>query len=79
MTIALAMSVFTIYRLQRSRRTGLCTLPDATQVADRWHLMENASAAFLDAVRLSMRAIRRALVHSTDPGRDGPRAQAATR
>ena len=33
-------------------------LPDATQVADRWHLMENASAAFLDAVRLSMRAVR---------------------
>lgn len=33
-------------------------LPDATQVADRWHLMENASAAFLDAVRKSMRAIR---------------------
>jgi len=33
-------------------------LPDAIQVADRWHLMENASAAFLDAVRKSMRAIR---------------------
>jgi len=32
--------------------------PAATQVADRWHLMENASAAFLDAVRKSMRAIR---------------------
>jgi transposase len=26
-------------------------LPHAVQVADRWHLMENASAAFLDAVR----------------------------
>ena len=25
-------------------------LPEATQVADRWHLMENASRAFLDAV-----------------------------
>ena len=33
-------------------------LPHATQVADRWHLMENASAAFLDAVRKSMRSIR---------------------
>ena len=33
-------------------------LPDATQVADRWHLMENASRAFLDAVRTSMRQIR---------------------
>ena len=30
-------------------------LPDALQVADRWHLMENASAAFLGAVRRSMR------------------------
>jgi transposase len=36
-------------------------LPDAVQVADRWHLMENASAAFLDAVRKSMRAIRSAI------------------
>jgi transposase len=35
--------------------------PQAVQVADRWHLMENASAAFLDAVRRSMRAIRQAL------------------
>jgi hypothetical protein len=26
-------------------------LPHATQVGDRWHLMENASRAFLDAVR----------------------------
>lgn len=33
-------------------------LPDAVQVADRWHLMENASVAFLDVVRKSMRAIR---------------------
>jgi transposase len=42
--------------------------PEATQVADRWHLMENASAAFLQAVRQSMRAIRRALAAGTvDP------------
>jgi transposase len=33
-------------------------LPHATQIADRWHLMENASRAFLDAVRKSMRQIR---------------------
>jgi transposase len=33
-------------------------LPHATQVADRWHLMENASHAFLNAVRRSMRQIR---------------------
>lgn len=36
-------------------------LPDAIQVADRWHLMENASAAFLDAVKRTMKAIRSAL------------------
>ncbi len=35
-------------------------LPAATQVADRWHLMENASRAFVDAVRKSMRQIRAA-------------------
>lgn len=33
-------------------------LPTVIQVADRWHLMENASAAFLIAVRKSMRPIR---------------------
>ncbi|WP_176591545.1 ISL3 family transposase [Sphingobium sp. EM0848] len=36
-------------------------LPHAQQVADRWHLMENASHAFLDAVRCSMREIRTAI------------------
>src|SRR5271168_1129362 len=36
-------------------------LPNAIQVADRWHLMENASSAFLDAVRRSMRVIRAAI------------------
>jgi transposase len=36
-------------------------VPGAIQVADRWHLMENASAAFLEAVRRSMRQIRYAL------------------
>lgn len=35
-------------------------LPKAVQVADRWRLMENASAAFLDAMRKSMRTIRTA-------------------
>lgn len=33
-------------------------LPNAVQVADRWQLMKNASRAFLDAVRRSMRPIR---------------------
>jgi transposase len=42
--------------------------PHAVQVADRWHLMENASAAFLEAVRRSMRPIRMALDSTTiDP------------
>lgn len=42
--------------------------PNAVQVADRWHLMENASAAFLDAVRKSMRSIRAAIGAATiDP------------
>ena len=36
-------------------------LPNAIQVADRWHLMENASRAFLEAVRKSMRQIRTAI------------------
>jgi transposase len=36
-------------------------LPYATQVADRWHLMQNASRAFSDAVRKSMRQIRSAI------------------
>ena len=36
-------------------------LPRAVQVADRWHLIENASAAFLDAVRKSMRPVRAAI------------------
>ena len=44
-------------------------LPEAVQVADRWHLMENASSAFLDAVRKSMRSIRAAIGGATiNPG-----------
>ncbi len=44
-------------------------LPDAVQVADRWHLMENASAAFLQAVQKSLRAIRSVVGQShIDPG-----------
>ena len=40
-------------------------LPNAIQVADRWHLMENASHAFLDAVRKSMRQVRAAIGAAT--------------
>lgn len=36
-------------------------LPHAVQVTDRWHLLENASRAFVDVVRRSMRDIRRVL------------------
>jgi len=39
--------------------------PSAKQVADRWHLIENASAAFLDAVRRSMPLIRTAIGATT--------------
>ncbi len=35
--------------------------PEALQVADRWHLFENASAAFLSAVRRQMGAVRAVL------------------
>ena len=40
-------------------------LPHATQIADRWHLMENASRAFLEAVQKSMRQIRSAIGATT--------------
>ena len=35
--------------------------PQALQIADRWHLLENASAAFLDIVLRHMRHLRRAV------------------
>jgi transposase len=43
------------------REAAARALPHVIQVADRWHPMENASAAFLDAVRKSMRSIRNAI------------------
>ncbi len=49
-------------------RAAARALPDATQVADRWHLMANASAAFLEAVRRAMKPLREALGSDTiDP------------
>jgi transposase len=43
---------------RRAREAVTRALPDAVQVIDRWHLMENASRALLDAVRASMHQIR---------------------
>lgn len=44
-------------------------LPDAIQVADRWHLLQNASDAFLSAVRRAMAQIRKVAYHAElDPG-----------
>jgi len=40
-------------------------LPFAIQAADRWHLMHNPSQAFCDAVRKSMRQIRRVIGAAT--------------
>lgn len=39
-------------------------LPGARQVADRWHLLENAGRAFVDAVRKCLGDIRRALTRN---------------
>ena len=36
-------------------------MPGGVQVADRWHLLENVSAAFLSAVHKAMPDIRKAL------------------
>ncbi|WP_246735618.1 hypothetical protein [Agrobacterium sp. a22-2] len=36
-------------------------MPDVEQVDDRWHLMENSSRAFFDAIGKSMRKIRQAI------------------
>ena len=41
-------------------------LPHGIQVADRWHLKENASAAFLDAVRKTTRSIRSVIGATTN-------------
>jgi transposase len=49
--------------------------PHAVQVADRWHLMENASAAFLDAVRKLMRTIRTAISATTSRNRQMAKGQ----
>ena len=51
------------------RRAISQALPDAIQVADRWHLLQNASDAFLSAVRRAMPRIRKAADRAElDPG-----------
>jgi transposase len=47
------------------RQAATRAAPQAVNVADRWHLMENASAAFLEAVRRSMHPISMALSSTT--------------
>jgi hypothetical protein len=42
------------------RQAATDSFPEVVQVADRWHLRENASAAFLTAMYRSMSAIRKA-------------------
>ena len=39
--------------------------PDAVHVADRWHLLENCSAAVLEAVKRNMPALRAAAQHAS--------------
>lgn len=49
-------------------RAATKAAPEATQVADRWHLMANASAAFLEVVRRAMKPLREALgIGTIDP------------
>jgi len=44
-------------------------LPIGEKVADRWHLMEHSSRAFLDTVCQSMRQIRQAVGSTADHNR----------
>jgi transposase len=59
--------------IARDREASYCEAaskgaPQAVQVADRWHLIENASAAFLDLVRQHTRTIKGVLAtNSFDP------------
>lgn len=51
--------------------------PGATHVADRWHLLENCSAAVLDAVKRHTPALRAAARDADDAGIVPPTAAAA--
>lgn len=73
--------------IARDRGTGYADggrrgAPDAVHVADRWHLLENCSAAFLEAVKRNVPALRAAArptsdvlaVEATDPPATDPEA-----
>ena len=48
--------------------------PDAVHVADRWHLLENCSAAVLEAVKRHMPALRAAALLAAQPASSAPAA-----
>ncbi len=52
--------------------------PDAVHVADRWHLLENCSAAVLEAVKRNMPALRAAALPAVQPTSSAPAAAAIT-
>lgn len=57
----------------RSRGNGEAAtnaLPEAIQIADGWHPMENASASFLDAVQRSKCGIQNARIDFTAVSRE---------
>jgi transposase len=68
--LMLPVSIDTVLRVVRDRGGGYGeaaskALPSAFQVADRWHLMENAGSVFLNAVLKSMHPIRAAIGATT--------------
>ena len=52
--------------------------PDAVHVADRWHLLENCSAAVLEAVKRHMPILRATALSAALPASSAPAAAAAT-
>ena len=51
--------------------------PDAVHVVDRWHLLENCSAAVLAAVKRNLPALRAAALPAAQPTSSAPAAAAA--
>ncbi len=52
--------------------------PDAVHVADRWHLLENCSAAVLEAVKRNMPALRTAALPAAQSTSNAPATAAVT-